>query len=207
VIKKLLTLLLLVFHVSACMNQETETPHTFENISYNYSIHSEFDLLIQSLPQRYDVQEFMLNDNPIDLSNLNHDNSGLKVKSGYLKSLSLGDYVFNIITNDGSFIFNLTIINTQRPYMVSKSSVTTDLSSNHTFLFELFGGNISSVSGHNINSNNYTISNNVLTIRRTFIKSVFENDETLLTMVLAYSLDIEGHTVIGNIFISKILEN
>ena len=206
-IKKLLTLLLLVFHVSACMNQETETPHTFENISYNYSIHSEFDLLIQSLPQRYDVQEFMLNDNPIDLSNLNHDNSGLKVKSGYLKSLSLGDYVFNIITNDGSFIFNLTIINTQRPYMVSKSSVTTDLSSNHTFLFELFGGNISSVSGHNINSNNYTISNNVLTIRRTFIKSVFENDETLLTMVLAYSLDIEGHTVIGNIFISKILEN
>jgi hypothetical protein len=189
------------------MNQETETPHTFENISYNYSIHSEFDLLIQSLPQRYDVQEFMLNDNPIDLSNLNHDNSGLKVKSGYLKSLSLGDYVFNIITNDGSFIFNLTIINTQRPYMVSKSSVTTDLSSNHTFLFELFGGNISSVSGHNINSNNYTISNNVLTIRRTFIKSVFENDETLLTMVLAYSLDIEGHTVIGNIFISKILEN
>lgn len=151
------------------------------------------------------VQQLLLNDQSIDLSHLEHDSSGLKVKSTYLKNLSLGDYTFTIITSDGSFVLNLTIINTLRPYMVSKSSVTSDLSSSHTFLFELFGGKIASLSGHGINASNYRISGNLLTINHSFIKDTFNNNVTLETMVLAYALEVGTHTVIGNIFITKSL--
>jgi hypothetical protein len=198
--KKLLLLFLLLFTLSAC---GPSGPYVFKNTSFNYSIFSEFDLVIQKLPESIHVISILLDDEEVDLSNIIHDKSGLKLKSSYIKSLPVGDYLFTITTAEGNFSLELKIIDTNRPYMISKSSVESDFLSNQIFIFELFGGRIKSVSGYDITSSDYTIRGNELTIKKGFIRNAFDSNESLESLVLGYTLEVDTHIVIGYIFITQ----
>jgi hypothetical protein len=159
--------------------------------------------LIEKLPTTIVVISVIKDEEEIDLSNLIHDRTGLKLKSSYMQTLELGDHSFLITTDQGEFTLNLKIIDTTRPYMISKSTVASDFLSNQIFIFELFGGEIKSVSGHEITSTDYTIRGNELTIKKGFIRAAFESNESMETLVLGYTLQVESHTVIGYIFITK----
>jgi hypothetical protein len=149
------------------------------------------------------VTSLKVNNVDLDLSNVIHDKNGLKLKSSYIKSLSVGEYLYNVITAQGSFVLNLNVIDTSRPYMISKSTIESDFTSNHTFTFELFGGEIKSVSGNNIKTSDYSISGNQLTIKKGFIENAYSNNESMESLILGYTLEVGTHTVIGYIFISK----
>ena len=192
-------ILMLILTLSACKPSE---PFVMTDISLNYSIHSDFDLVIQKLPESIEVTSIILNDIELNSTQFVHDSAGLKLKSSYIKTLSIGEYEFTISTDQGDFTLDLNVIETTRPYMISKSTVETDFSSNLTFTFELFGGNIKSLSGNSIKSSDYSISGNQLTIKKAFVEESFNATESIETLVLAYSLEVGTHTVIGYIFIT-----
>ncbi|PKK98980.1 MAG: hypothetical protein CVV57_04010 [Tenericutes bacterium HGW-Tenericutes-2] len=198
--RKLLIISILLLTLSAC---KTTEPFVFSDAYFNYSIHSDFDLVIQDLPESIEVTSLKVNNVDLDLSNVIHDKNGLKLKSSYIKSLSVGEYLYNVITAQGSFVLNLNVIDTSRPYMISKSTIESDFTSNHTFTFELFGGEIKSVSGNNIKTSDYSISGNQLTIKKGFIENAYSNNESMESLILGYTLEVGTHTVIGYIFISK----
>lgn len=60
------------------------------------------------------------------------------------------------VNRRGSFTLRLSIVETNRPYIISYNTVQYD---NHTpsVLFELFGGSILGLSGHDITPDDYTI--------------------------------------------------
>ena len=192
---------MLIITLTAC---KTSEPFVMTDISLNYSIHSEFDLIIQQLPKSITVNSITINNVEIDSTTFVHDNTGLKLKSSYIKSLSVGEHEFTVNTEQGNFTVDLNVIETTRPYMISKSTIETDFSSNLIFTFELFGGSIKSISGNSIKTSDYSIYGNQLTIKKEFIERSFNANESLETLVLSYSLEVGTHTVIGYIFITAI---
>jgi hypothetical protein len=176
---------------------------TFSNERYNYSLISTFDLLIKQFSHAFDLQSISLNEQDVSLSNVVLESRQLKLKSSFLKTLETGLHVFEIILDSGSFEVTIIIHQSAKPYIISNNEIKTDMNSNASFLYELFGGEIATVSGHSISADDYEIVGNQLTIKQTFITSNFNNDAALSMIVLGYSLKSGENTVIGYLFILK----
>lgn len=196
---KVILLFCLTLLLTACIDLDVILVDT----AFNYSIHSSFDLSIQDMPSKVKINSITVDNTSLDEVYYKHESGELKLMSSYLTTLSLGDHQITVDTSDGTFHVDLTIIDTSRPYMVTKSPVVTDFRQDITFVFELFDGNIKSISGHSIRPIDYSISGNQLIIRRSFTQKVFNDEDTLETLTLGYSLEVGTHTVLGYLYIKS----
>ncbi len=199
--KKLLIIFIIVLTLAACKKPEIDFEPTDQ--TFVYSIQSSFDLKIQDLPNDLSVTEVKRGQEMLTSAIFIHDKSELFLKSSYLKGLSLGEHVLSFETEKGIFSIRLNIIDTNRPYMISSSTVFTDFSKDVIVLFELFGGSIQSVSGNDITSSHYSIRNNQLTIKKGFIEQSFTQNPDRETLIIGYTLHVDSHVVIGYLFIKK----
>jgi hypothetical protein len=85
------------------------------------------------------------------------------------------------------------------PYIISSTLVYTDASQDIMFQFELFDGFIEQVNANNMESSDYTISDNLLTIDKSFLSDTFiDNDQ----FIISYSLE-GSQLVIGMITVNQ----
>lgn len=177
--------------------------YPFQDYAFNYSIRSVIDVPVGSVAEANEIAQISFSGNPIDTTAYSFTNRFLTLKSSYLTTLPIGEQILTVTTDIGSFQISINIFDTSKPYMMSKSEVFTDFSNDVVFIYDLFGGSISGLTGNNITSSDYSIRNNTLTISKTFIESVFSLEPTRETLILEYTLESGNNVVIGYIFIKK----
>jgi len=202
--KKIVIILLVLLILGAC--KKTSIEYEPQDQAFVYSVLSTFDLKIQDLPNELKVTEVKKGSEMLTSAIFIHEGNQLFLKSSYLKGLSLGEHVLSFETDQGIFTITLTLVNTDRPYMISTSTVFTDFSSDLTFEFELFGGSIQSVSGNEIQSSHYRIKNQQLTIKSQFIEQSFNQDPSRETLIIGYTLQSGNNIVVGYLFIKKAIQ-
>jgi hypothetical protein len=177
--------------------------YPFSDFAFIYSIRSIVDVPVGSVAEANEIAQVSLSGDPISTTAYTFENKLFTLKSAYLTTLPIGEQVFTVTTNIGSFDITINIFDTSTPYMMSKSEIFTDFSTDVTVIYDLFGGSISGLSGNNITASDYTITNNTVTISKTFIENAFTSEPTRETLVIGYTLESRNNVVIGYIFIKK----
>jgi len=175
---------------------------TYQDVSLNYSIHRSTDLFIYDFDEMTYVISLISRDISIDQQDYYLDDDKLYFTSDYLQSLSLGSYTFEIYMSKGKFNITITIIDTKLPYMTSHNTVTYD-DQDMTFIFELFGGSITSLSGNDISIADYTIIGEELVIKRAYINQYFISNPEETSLSIKYNLQLGNSFVFGYLFIEK----
>ncbi len=174
----------------------------YQDVSLNYSIHRSTDLFIYDFDEMTYVISLISRDISIDQQDYYLDDDKLYFTSDYLQSLSLGSYTFEIYMSKGKFNITITIIDTELPYMTSHNTVTYD-DQDMTFIFELFGGSITRLSGNDISIADYTIIGEELVIKRAYINQYFISNPEETSLSIKYNLQLGNSFVFGYLFIEK----
>ena len=174
----------------------------YQDVSLNYSIHRSTDLFIYDFDEMTYVISLISRDISIDQQDYYLDDDKLYFTSDYLQSLSLGSYTYEIYVSKGKFNITITIIDTELPYMTSHNTVTYD-DQDMTFIFELFGGSITSLSGNDISIADYTIIGEELVIKRAYINQYFISNPEETSLSIKYNLQLGNSFVFGYLFIER----
>lgn len=178
-------------------------PMSFHDVRFNYSIHSNFDLLIYTF--EHEVTTYSISGvlPTLEASDFYTIDQKLYIKSSYLKDLIPQSYELTVSQGTmGSFTLNLSIVETELPYIVSYNTMQYD-EEDVSFIYELFGGVIVSLSGNNITADDYIIDSNMVTIKSSFIDSYFSSNPDQISLSLKYDLNVGDSYVFGYIFIQK----
>jgi len=174
----------------------------YQDVSLNYSIHRSTDLFIYDFDEMTYVISLISRDISIDQQDYYLDDDKLYFTSDYLQSLSLGSYTYEIYVSKGKFNITITIIDTDLPYITSHNTVTYN-NQDLTFLFELFGGSITSLSGNDISIADYTIIGEELVIKRAYINQYFISNPEETSLSIKYNLQLGNSFVFGYLFIER----
>ncbi|HPG43488.1 MAG TPA: hypothetical protein PLJ98_06765 [Acholeplasmataceae bacterium] len=174
----------------------------YQDVSLNYSIHRTTDLFIYDFNEMTYMISLVSRDIFIDRQDYYLDDDKLYFTSDYLQSLSLGSYTYEIYVSKGKFNITITIIDTDLPYITSHNTVTYN-NQDLTFLFELFGGSITSLSGNDISIADYTIIGEELVIKRAYINQYFISNPEETSLSIKYNLQLGNSFVFGYLFIEK----
>ncbi|HRX45353.1 MAG TPA: hypothetical protein P5091_04865 [Acholeplasmataceae bacterium] len=174
----------------------------YQDVSLNYSIHRTTDLFIYDFNEMTYMISLVSRDIFIDRQDYYLDDDKLYFTSDYLQSLSLGSYTYEIYVSKGKFNITITIIDTDLPYITSHNTVTYN-NQDLTFLFELFGGSITSLSGNDISIADYTIIGEELVIKRAYINQYFISNPEETSLSIKYNLQLGNSFVFGYLFIER----
>jgi hypothetical protein len=174
----------------------------YQDVSLNYSIHRSTDLFIYDFDEMTYVISLISRDISIDQQDYYLDDDKLYFTSDYLQSLSLGSYTYEIYVSKGKFNITIMIIDTELPYMTSHNTATYD-DQDMTFIFELFGGSITSLSGNDISIADYTIIGEELVIKRAYINQYFISNPEETSLSIKYNLQLGNSYVFGYLFIER----
>lgn len=173
----------------------------FGSVNYTYSIHSTFDLMLTMLSSHLTIDEVFEGDQVVNPSHYSLIEQSVYFESEFLQTLSIGEHTFTFTLNFGTFEATINMIDTTRPYMISHSEIHTSLNQDVNVIFELFGGEVISLSGNGITAGDYTINDSTVTIDHTFIENAFTVDPSRETLIIGYTLERGLDMVIGYIFI------
>lgn len=141
--------------------------------------------------QDYDVTNVLLNESKELLS------------KPYLDTLNTGSHLFFIETLVGVHLLTIIVKNDHLPYLASVSNVYFSESNDATFVFELFDGVLLSIQGNTIETSDYTLDEHgTLTIKSSYMNILFSQPSRSV-LILSYSLEKNGQTVIGYLFINR----
>ena len=172
---------------------------TLETTKYSYSINSLFDLDI------LESESFVyIEDSEAELSaeDFIFSAQAVTLKSSYLVTLTTGHHMFTILTLNGFHLVDLNILETDKPYLITSSEISTDFTIDLTFTFELFEGSFTGLSGNEVTVEDYTFEGNTLTIDKDYVAFMFNLDPERETLILGYTLEQGDNIVIGYLFIT-----
>lgn len=170
----------------------------------NYSKQSAFNLELKTFENNAEVLSVTnIMEEPVALSNFLVVDHTIFFKSEYLSTLMVGNHIFILETNFGNHEFKINITNTNRPYMITSSEIFANFIEDVVVTYELFGGEVLSLSGNEITESDYSISGNTVTIDKDYIKDQFVKLPSRTTLILGYTLESGDNVVIGYIFIKK----
>lgn len=174
-----------------------------DEVILTFSTTTNFDLPVVSLSPSTDfVYIGDANLEPLTSNQYTYEHGIVMLNSSYLQLLPVGTHVYQIITKNEYYSISITINTLNQPYLISNPNVITDFSEDLIFLFDLKGGSLS-VAGNDITESDYIIEGNTLTIYSDFVQSKFESDSNRNTLILSYTLSLNGANHIGYIFIKK----
>lgn len=180
-------------------------PLHIEDIRYNYSTYSSFDLIIYTFDEDVTISSIMLEDETISSTHYSYTNHQLIIHASYLDTLTplLHEYEVSL-GSKGSFAFFINIIDTNLPYMISYNNVSWTENQDVVIEFELFAGTIQGLSsGYEILPEDYVIDDNELIINSTYISQYFLEFTSQSTLSIRYTLQLNDQYVIGYIFINR----
>jgi len=118
------------------------------------------------------------------------------IKSSFIVANPVGPFEFYILDNNSITPIEITIYDKDTPYIMSSSIIWTDGSEDITLQFELFGGEVYSISGATGDTVLWSSIDDTIIIEKEFIDSKFtanSNEE----FVLSYIINLGNNSVIG----------
>jgi hypothetical protein len=192
-------------------SSEYSSPITYEiytssgiTIHSTFNINSDYDLIV-AFEDQLDLEIHSVKYNNINLSEdlYSFTNDELIISEEHLKTYT-EDIIFDIYTNEGITILNISLEDILKPYLKGQSEIVFMLDSldDITVVFELCGGSFISLSGFDITEDDYSVVNGVLTINNSYITTVLDSlvEETFM---LGYYLENDSIITIGYLFITK----
>jgi hypothetical protein len=190
--------------IDSTTNTTTEEITTVEIVElrdsyFQYSTNSTQNILLLHLNITDDVKVYDTNDQLLNKDDVLVKNDYYEIKSSYILSLEEELVEFYLVFDNKKTLISINVSNKDIPYIISSTLVYTDASQDIMFQFELFDGFIEQVNANNMESSDYTISDNLLTIDKSFLSDTFiDNDQ----FIISYSL--EGtQLVIGMITVNQ----
>lgn len=184
----------------------TEEPTTEEPVVtdirqsyYQYSIYSTQNIQLLHLNITGDVQVFDLDNQPIDIEDVLVMNAYYEIKSSYILEQDKDIVEFYLVFNQQRTKVTITLNEKQIPFIISSSVVYTNGEENLVFQFELFDGFIRQIDGELLTQLQYSITDNILTISKTYVSLVFQNkNQFLINYVLEADQLVVGFISISN---------
>jgi len=124
----------------------------------------------------------------------------LTIAAAHVGTLAVGTHVLTILTSAGAAELSLTVVDDEKPYMISSSQVVftgADVSLD----FNVYDGTIVSLSGNDIEPSDYAIDGSSVTIAAAYIEGKFTDEPERTVLILGYQLQAGDHTTIGYVFI------
>lgn len=139
---------------------------------------------------------FIISIDGTELDNQDYETgNNIILKNIFLKSIISENQLLRISGNDQSYQITVNIIDSRVPFITSNYEFNYE--QNDIILeFNIFDGNIESISGHNITETDYIIYNNIVTIKKEFIESI-----DLENIFLAYKVRNANNLSFGFILI------
>jgi hypothetical protein len=128
------------------------------------------------------------------------DEFGIIIESDWIDALEAG-FVLKTTEEEQTVYRYVEIKTIGIPVIVSSSNATyqgVDL----IFTFDLKGGTFQGLGGNNIAFEDYTFTNNTLTISASYVERIIATDTSRKMLILTYVLQNDPHVVIGYLFIS-----
>lgn len=185
-------------------NATTEEITTVEIVElrdsyFQYSTNSTQNILLLNLNVTDDVKVFDTNDQLLNKDDVLVKNDYYEIKSSYILSLEEELVEFYLVFDNQKTLVSISVSDKDIPYIISSTLVYTDASQDIMFQFELFEGFIEQVNANNMESSDYTISDNILTIDQNFLSVSFNDNEQF---IISYSLE-GSQLVIGMITVNQ----
>ncbi len=182
---------------------ETLYVHTFSTADTVYD--TDFNRLLPIgldviLADEISIEAFFVDGEYQPLSYITKDHEKLQFNGDWLTILSPGTYTFTLITLTSRIDINVTVYEDNNPTMLSSNTVIYN-GEDMSFAFELFGGEISSLSGQDITSDDYSITEDQITIYSSFIDGILNDNPDRETVIFSYTIRKDEDIKIGYIFI------
>lgn len=176
--------------VSNTLYVEHELQET--TLLFQYSKHSIQDIQIVNL----DLVDFVVFDEmktKIENIEIVINQNSLEILSTYIKETDTNKVILYLYEGNRKIKLVITIHDKDEPYLISSSSVKTDIYEDIVFQFELFDGFIKQIYGQDLSESDYTVSGNILTIKSEYILRQYENQQPIS---ITYTLE-QDHIVFG----------
>lgn len=210
---KLLFSLLIVLAVVSCSKTTTMQPTTQitteqsstvsepivqDTIRFQYSTYSNQDIIIFKAINKSNIAVFTADETPLETSDiLDLDQTNIQIKDSYLDKLSVGVTTIYLVSDNITYPIEITLTETQIPYVISSSNVHTDGTTDIMLQFEMFEGSLYSVNGTKTDTVLYSIDENILTIDKEFITTKFSVNNQF---VLSYVINLGEDSTIGYLY-------
>lgn len=166
---------------------------------FQYSTNSSQNILLLHLDITDDVKVYDINDQLLNKDDVLVKNDYYEIKSSYILSLEEELVEFYLVFDNQKTLISISVSDKDIPYIISSTLVYTDASQDIMFQFELFDGFVEQINANNMESSDYTITDNLLIIDKTFLSDTFiENNQ----FIISYSLE-GSQLVIGMITVNQ----
>ncbi|MCF7924726.1 MAG: hypothetical protein K9L64_06470 [Candidatus Izimaplasma sp.] len=143
---------------------------------FQYSINSTQNIYIMDLDTEEEV--IIINeDGELLNNNVLVKNNYYEIKSDYIISLQDCEIVFYLYYGNIKSKIHITMSEKSVPYIISSTIVYTNGEEDVSLQFELFTGDFRQVSGTGLETEDYNIENNILTIKASYIDSRFQTSD------------------------------
>lgn len=197
--------------VQAKVNDELSLPSssvyfdTYEEVStlnfnYNTLTSTEYSVVLSDVSR---IDYLILNKDVIDLD----EKLDFEFEDGIVSfeehKLSSNDLVIVYAYTDlGVYKIKLNKVTLDVPSLIGEATVVFD-DTDVYYNFDLAEGGLTGLSGNDITSKDYQISNNIVMIEKEYIKGLFDGDESRGAVILAYQIEVNGNITIGYLFINR----
>lgn len=180
--------------------------HTYQDLSdeINYSfLKSSNTNLVIDLDEAWVINRIATKDNQtLDDSVYNLDEY-LVIDDLFLKTLDYGPFVLFLHTTLGTVLILIEITDDRRPYLISQSEIGYVECQDIQLEFNLFDGEVVSITGNDISKEDYIIVGSKVIISGPFVSSKFRADESLHFLIFHYRLRSTVYDEVGYIIITK----
>ncbi|MCF7924781.1 MAG: hypothetical protein K9L64_06745 [Candidatus Izimaplasma sp.] len=151
--------------------------HNTESVrdrNFQYSINSTQNIYIMDLNVEEDLLILNESGELLDENDVLVRNNYYEIKSDYIISLQDCEIIFYIYYGKNKSKVHITMSETNDPYIISSKTVFTSGEKDIKLQFELFGVDFKQIDSNQLDSKDYIIENNFLTIKASYINSRFQ---------------------------------
>lgn len=169
-----------------------------KKLTFNYSKVSSSNLILFNESEIYTIKSVILtaHDSEVDENNYTLSPS-FAFTAEYLDTLSLGKQYFTLETHRGFISVEINITDETDPYIINSTDIYVDFTTDINLLFELFGGEIISLTAKNLTSSDYILNGSTATIKLDYLNEIFDIGREEL--IIRYELKVGNNYTIGYI--------
>ncbi len=205
-------ILLLTTMLSACRTTNiTTTTATTDptakqliTVSATYDMNDTGDFTVTLATAEIPVYLVSIDGTDLSLDDFSESEGILTITKDFLEDFESDSYSIYAYSDEYNYKVTLTLSDSREPEITSDASVTYHTDKDVEITFDYHdSGYFHALSGNDITSSDYTVSDNTVTIDYDYIYGMFDDNPDRETLILSYTLYYSEGAVIGYIYIHK----